>query len=120
MGAAQPGRHCPTTGQTTVSGWANTVRRLLKRLEYGLYSNRKSLTGPSHPDRDKQFRYIRRIKTVVSGRWLPVISVDTKKKELIGNFLNQGRSGSNNRSKLMSTIFVRMHWAAPFPMVFMT
>lgn len=69
-----------------------TVRRLLKKLKYGLCRNRKSLTGPSHPDRDKQFRYIRRVKNLFLAAGYPVISVDTKKKELIGNFLNQGRS----------------------------
>jgi hypothetical protein len=69
-----------------------TVRRLLKKLEYGLCGNRKSLTGPSHPDRDKQFRYIRRVKKLFLKAGYPVISVDTKKKELIGNFGNQGRS----------------------------
>ncbi len=70
----------------------NTVRRLLKKLKYSLCGNRKSLTGPSHPDRDKQFRYIRRVKKLFLKAGCPVISVDTKKKELIGNFLNQGRS----------------------------
>jgi hypothetical protein len=69
-----------------------TVRRLLKKLEYGLCGNRKSLTGPSHPNRDKQFRYIRRVKKLFLAAGCPVISVDTKKKELIGNFRNQGRS----------------------------
>jgi hypothetical protein len=69
-----------------------TVRRLLKKLEYGLCRNRKSLTGPSHPDRDKQFRYIRRVKKLFWAAGCPVISVDTKKKELIGDFCNQGRS----------------------------
>ena len=68
-----------------------TVRRLLKKLEYGLYCNRKSLTGSSHPQRDKQFRYIRRVKQLFLSAGCPVISVDTKKKELIGNFRNQGQ-----------------------------
>lgn len=68
-----------------------TVRRLLKKLEYGLYSNRKSLTSASHPDRDKQFRYIRRVKQLFLTAGHPVISVDTKKKELIGCFHNPGR-----------------------------
>lgn len=72
----------------------HTVRRLLKKLKYSLYGNRKSLTGLSHPDRDKQFRYIRRIKKLFLAAGYPVVSVDTKKKELIGNFLNRGRSWS--------------------------
>ncbi len=69
-----------------------TVRRILKKLEYGLCRNRKTLTGPSHPHRDKQFRYIRRVKKLFLAAGYPVISVDTKKKELVGNFLNKGRS----------------------------
>ena len=69
-----------------------TIRRLLKKLAYGLLSNRKSLTGDPHPDRDRQFRYIRRIKHLFWQAGLPMISVDTKNKELIGNFYNQGRA----------------------------
>ena len=64
-----------------------TVRRLLKKLDYGLFSNRKSLSLP-HPDRDKQFRFIRRVRKVFMATGRPVISVDAKKKELIGNFKN--------------------------------
>lgn len=68
-----------------------TVRRLLRKLGYGLFGNRQSLT-PSHPDRDKQFRFIRRVKKLFLARGYPVISVDTKKKELIGIFKNGGRT----------------------------
>ncbi len=67
-----------------------TVRRLLKKSGYKLFSNRKSL-APQHPERDKQFRFIRRVKKVYMAAGRPVISVDTKKKELIGNFKNAGR-----------------------------
>ena len=67
-----------------------TIRRLLKKLKYGLLSNRKSLTGTAHPDRDQQFRYIRRVKNLCLKAGLPIISVDAKKKELIGNFYNKG------------------------------
>ena len=69
-----------------------TVRRLLRKLEYGLLSNRKSLTGPDHPDRDRQFRYIRRVKRLFLEAGLPVISVDAKNKELIGDFFNKGQA----------------------------
>ena len=78
-----------------------TVRRLLKKLEYGLCRNRKSLTGPAHPDRDKQFRYIRRVKQLFLAAGCPVISVDTKKKELIGNFRNQGRSWTQQPEQVL-------------------
>ena len=67
-----------------------TVRRLLRKLEYGLYHNRQSLTGPAHPDRERQFRYLNRVKKLYLAAGYPVISVDTKKKELIGNFKNEG------------------------------
>ena len=67
-----------------------TVRRLLKKLDYGLFGNRQSLT-PRHPDRERQFRFIRRVRKLFMATGRPVISVDTKKKELIGNFKNTGR-----------------------------
>jgi hypothetical protein len=69
-----------------------TVRRLLKSLDYGLLSNRKSLTEAAHPDCDQQFRYIRRVKQLFLRAGLPIISVDTKNKVLIGNFYNKGRT----------------------------
>ncbi len=68
-----------------------TVRRLLRKLNYSLKANRKRLTGPPHPDRDRQFRYIERVKRVFAAAGHPVISVDAKKKELVGNFKNPGR-----------------------------
>ncbi len=69
-----------------------TVRRLLNKLGYSLKVNRKRLTGPPHPDRDRQFRYIERMKRAFMAAGCPVISVDTKKKELIGDFKNAGRT----------------------------
>lgn len=67
-----------------------TVRRLLKQQNYSLKKNRKKLTGTPHPDRERQFKYIRRVKKLFIKAGYPVISVDTKKKELIGNFYNRG------------------------------
>ena len=67
-----------------------SVRAILKDLGYSLRANDKSLED-SHPDRDDQFRYIsKKVKSFLK-RGLPVISVDTKKKELIGNFANKGK-----------------------------
>lgn len=77
-----------------------TVRRLLKKLRYGLCRNRKSLTGESHPDRDRQFRYIAKVKKLFLRTGRPVISVDTKKKELVGNFLNPGQSWTQAAEKV--------------------
>jgi hypothetical protein len=67
-----------------------TVRRLLEDLAYSLQANCKRFTGPPHPDRDRQFRYIARVKKLFLAAGCPVISTDTKKKELIGNFKNAG------------------------------
>ncbi len=69
-----------------------TVRRMLKKLKYSLKANVKRLTGSPHPDRDRQFEYLQAQKEAYSEAGLPVISVDTKKKELIGDFKNAGRS----------------------------
>ena len=68
-----------------------TVARLLRQRDYSLRTNRKRLAGTHHPDRDRQFRYLTRIRRWYLTHGLPVISVDTKKKELVGNFKNPGR-----------------------------
>jgi hypothetical protein len=69
-----------------------TVRRLLKEQDYKLQSNRKELASKQHPDRDRQFRYIKRVRNLFMASGHPIVSVDTKKKELIGNFKNNGRA----------------------------
>lgn len=69
----------------------STISRLLRKMKYGLKGNNKRFTGPPHPDRDKQMRYIRRVTKLYLSKGHPVISVDTKKKELIGNFHQAGR-----------------------------
>ena len=67
------------------------VAQLLRDMNYSLQSNRKTEEGEDHPDRDAQFQHINRQVRLALRRGQPVISVDTKKKELIGNFHNQGR-----------------------------
>lgn len=79
---------------------ANTVRRLLKKQSYSLKANRKEITGAPHPDRDEQFCYIESQKQAFLAQGLPVISVDTKKKELIGAFKNAGRSWCQQAEKV--------------------
>jgi transposase len=69
----------------------STVGRLLKSAGYSLQSNRKTREGASHPDRNAQFEHINATVFAFQGRGQPVISVDTKKKELIGDFKNGGR-----------------------------
>jgi Rhodopirellula transposase DDE domain len=68
-----------------------TVAALLHDLDYGLQANRKTKEGSSHPDRNAQFEYINRQVRAFQGRGQPVVSVDTKKKELVGDFRNAGR-----------------------------
>lgn len=77
-----------------------TVRRLLKKMKVRLLANRPELSGQPHPDRDKQFRYIRRVKKLFLQAGYPVISVDTKKKERIGLFKNQGRCWRSEPEKV--------------------
>jgi transposase len=68
-----------------------TVGRLLTDLGYSLQSNRKTVEGKDHPDRDAQFEHINRLVRRHQRRGQPVISVDTKKKEIVGNYKNPGR-----------------------------
>jgi hypothetical protein len=68
-----------------------TVARLLHAADYSLQANRKTKEGSDHPDRDAQFGYINQQVKAFQRRGQPVISIDTKKKELIGNFRNGGR-----------------------------
>jgi transposase len=69
----------------------NVVAKLLRKLGYSLQSNRKTREGSNHPDRDAQFQYLdARMKEYILEQ-SPVISVDTKKKELVGDFKNAGQ-----------------------------
>jgi hypothetical protein len=67
------------------------VAQLLHSLHYSLQGNAKTKEGKQHPDRDAQFRYIQRQGKSFLGRSWPVVSVDTKKKELVGNYANSGQ-----------------------------
>jgi Rhodopirellula transposase DDE domain len=68
-----------------------TVATLLKRAGYSLQANRKTLEGATHPDRNAQFEHINEQVLAFQKQNQPVISVDTKKKELVGEFKNPGR-----------------------------
>jgi len=83
-------RHLTTQLDHKVSH--TTVGRLLHEMKYGLKANVKCLTGKPHPDRETQFVYLEQQKQAFLQAGLPVISVDTKKKELVGNFKNSGRA----------------------------
>jgi transposase len=67
------------------------VGELLKREKFSLQANRKTREGESHPDRDAQFAHLNARVTQAMAEQQPVISVDTKKKELVGDFKNAGR-----------------------------
>jgi Rhodopirellula transposase DDE domain len=68
----------------------NTVGRLLRQMKYSLRTNRKQISAGSTSDRDRQFRYLCRQRDRFEQRGDPILSVDAKKRELIGNFKNPG------------------------------
>jgi len=74
------------------------VAQFLRELDYSLQGNRKTEEGTDHPDRDAQFQYINDHvrRALAAGR--PVVSVDTKKKELVGNYENPGRQWRQSQS----------------------
>ena len=69
---------------------ARTVARLLRQMGFSLRVNQKKLARRSHPDRNAQFKHIAALREEATAADMPLISVDTKKKELIGTFLNPG------------------------------
>jgi hypothetical protein len=75
----QLGRACPVT-----------IGRLLQGLKFSLKTNVKRLTGPPHPDRNRQFRFIKKLRSLFVRAGAAVISVDTKNSVRIGNFKNRG------------------------------
>ena len=74
------------------------VAQLLRGMEYSLQGNRKTEEGNDHPDRDAQFQFINdQVRKALTSK-RPVISVDTKKKELIGNYINKGQQWRKKKS----------------------
>ena len=69
----------------------STVATLLREMNYSLQANRKTTEGKQHPDRNAQFEYINKSVQARQRKGQPVISVDTKKKELVGDFQNKGQ-----------------------------
>lgn len=78
-----------------------TVRNALKGMGYSLQCNRKSLSRESHPDRNRQFKMINRKVKSFLAEGFPVISVDTKKKEMVGKFKNMGRTWRRKRNPIL-------------------
>jgi hypothetical protein len=96
----------------------DVVGSLLKKLGYSLQANRKTLEGSSHADRDAQFQHIAAAAGAAIAAGQPVISVDTKKKELVGDFKNGGReylpSGSPEQVRVHDFIDPKLGRAAPY------
>jgi len=74
------------------------VAQLLRQMDYSLQGNRKTEEGDDHPDRDAQFQHINEAVSKALARHQPVVSVDTKKKELIGNYENTGRQWRTSKN----------------------
>ncbi len=95
-----------------------SVNRLLHASGYSLQSNRKTIEGGDHPDRDAQFRHINRRVKAYQKQGQPVVSVDAKKKELVGRFRNGGRewqpSGSPEEVKVYDFIDKDLGKAIPY------
>jgi Rhodopirellula transposase DDE domain len=94
------------------------VGDLLRKLDYSLQSNRKTREGSNHPDRDAQFPYINdRVKEALAAGE-PAISVDTKKKELVGDFKNAGREwrpqGSPEEVRVHDFVIPELGRAVPY------
>jgi Rhodopirellula transposase DDE domain len=91
---------------------------MVEDLHYSLQANRKSVEGRQHPDRDAQFRYLNEQIRRHHRRGEPVVSVDTKKKELIGNFSNGGRrwlpAGSPEEVRVHDFIDKELGKAVPY------
>ena len=80
-----------------------TVARILKDLDYRLRVNHKRVSAGSGPDRDQQFQYIAEQHAQFAQRGLPIVSIDTKKRELIGNFKNYPEE--NEMAKVSGSFF---------------
>ena len=93
----------------------NTVARLLHKMGYSLHVNHKKLSTDFSPHRDKQFLYLTDLRQWFQRRRLPIISVDTKKRELVGNFRNPGASWELSPVWSKITISAPIPPASPYP-----
>lgn len=75
-----------------------TVASILHELDYSLQANKKTLEQKNHPDRNEQFMFINKKVATFLRKKIPVISVDTKKKELVGNYKNEGKEWLSKKS----------------------
>ena len=107
--------------ELTTAGHAvseRTVNRLLHELGYSLQANRKTLEGAQHADRDVQFKHINRRVRAFQALRQPIVSVDTKKKELVGEYHNGGREwrpkGQPQRVKVHDFVDKTLGKAIPY------
>jgi hypothetical protein len=77
-------------GKLGTSVSPNTVARLLHQMGYSPHVNHKQIATNSSPDRNLQFEYLAELRDSFQRRHLPMVSVDSKKRELVGNFKNPG------------------------------
>lgn len=77
-----------------------SVGKILKNYKFSLRSNRKCIAGTNHPDRNRQFEIISELRKQFEDKDQPVISIDSKKKELIGNFKNSGKTWRKTYDKV--------------------
>ena len=83
----------------------NTVATLLKELDFSLKRNRKEISETQHPQRDTQFQHIGVTKTEFLDRGQPMISVDSKKRELVGLFFNAGQTWCRQDQRVLAHDF---------------
>lgn len=100
------------------------VGHLLEELDYSLQSTRKTIEGGTHPDRNAQFEYINNRVKIFQEKLLPVISVDAKKKELVGDYANKGREyqpkGQPEKVQVYDFIDKKLGKAIPYGVYDMT
>lgn len=94
------------------------IAELLQKMGYSLQANRKTLEGSSHPDRNAQFEYIHHQVKQFQAMQRPVISVDTKKKEQVGNFKNNGKElhlkGDPEKVRMHDFVIPELGKVAPY------
>jgi hypothetical protein len=83
----------------------SALAELLALLGFSLKANKKNIEGVSHPDRDLQFQHIKKTCDMFEHHGSPIISVDCKKKELIGNFKNNGKEWHAKRSNTVVNVY---------------
>ena len=87
-----------------------TVAKLLKQMNFSLRTNKKKISNGSPPTRDAQFANITQLRERFSRRGNPILSVDTKKKELVGRFKNPGRVSSKERCRQRPRLSLHGRW----------